>query len=357
MALRPADADPWPADISAIGGQEAKPSSAGPPRRRVRAKHRVKATAVLAALALAVLAVALWRSDPRAAARQLAGVPPLGVAAVVGLVLLAYALRFAKWQLFLHRLGAKVPLGRSAAVFTSGLLMVVTPAKVGEVWKAFALQETDGIPVARTLGAVALDRITDVLALAALALLAAAALGLAPWLAALALVAFAAGVALLRWRRPWLALLARLEARKPGTRAVAFLHALYLDTASLLSPSTLGAGSALALAAWALEGLALWAILLGLGAPAGAPWAVGVFAAGSLAGGLSVLPGGVGTAEAGMVALLVAGGVDSPTAFAATLLVRLLTLGFGAALGAVCYLGWTLRRRGKAPPHLKQAAA
>ncbi len=310
-----------------------------PPRRRV------KASAVLAAVAVVVLAVALWRSDPRAAARELVRVPLGHIGLVVVLVLVAYALRFAKWHLFLRRLGTEVPLGRSAAIFTSGLLMVVTPAKVGEVWKALALKETDGIPVARGLGAVALERLTDLAAVGALALLGAAALGLAPWLAAGAMLAFTAGVLLLRWRRPWLALLARLEARHPGSRPVAFLHALYLDTASLLSWSTLGIGAVLGLVAWALEGLALWVILDGLGVDASPVWAIGVFSVGTLAGGLSVLPGGVGTAEAGMIALLVAGGVASSTAFAATLLVRVLTLGFGATLGGVCYGLWSWRRR------------
>lgn len=308
-------------------------------------RRRIPWTALLAAVAVAVLAVALWRSDPRAAARELARVPPLDVVAVVALVTLGYALRFAKWHLFLHRLEPRVPLGRSAAVFTSGLLMVVTPAKLGEVWKALALRDTDAVPVSRGLGALALERLTDALALVALALLGAAVLGLAPWLAAIALLAFAAGIAALRWRRPWLALLARLERRRPGSRPVQFLHALYLDTASLLSLPILGTGAVLGLAAWSLEGVALWVILDGLGTPTSPLWAIGVFAAGSLAGGLSVLPGGVGTAEAGMVALLVAGGVPAATAFAATLLVRVLTLGYGAALGGVCYAGWTLRRR------------
>jgi glycosyltransferase 2 family protein len=325
---------------------QASPDDAGPARPR----RRVKASAVLAAVSVVVLAVALWRSDPRAAARELARVPAGHVGLVVALVLLGYALRFAKWHLFLRRLGTQVSVGRSAAIFTSGLLMVVTPAKVGEVWKALALKETDGVPVPRGLGAVALERLTDLAAIGALALLGAAALGLAPWLAAGAMVAFACGVLLLRWRRPWLAILARLEARRPGSRPVAFLHALYLDTSSLLSWSTLGIGSVLGLAAWALEGLALWVILDGLGVAASPVWSVGVFAAGSLAGGLSVLPGGVGTAEAGMVALLVAGGVASSTAFAATLLVRVLTLGFGAALGGACYAVWTTRRRAASLP-------
>ncbi|MEK6975984.1 MAG: lysylphosphatidylglycerol synthase transmembrane domain-containing protein [Candidatus Thermoplasmatota archaeon] len=320
-------------------------TASGPGAEAKAPRRRIKLSAVLAAVAVLVLAVALWRSDPREAARELARVPFGHIALVVGLVLLGYALRFAKWHLFLRRLGTAVPLGRSAAIFTSGLLMVVTPAKVGEVWKALALKETDDIPVARGLGAVALERLTDLAAIGALALLGAAALGLAPWLAAGAMVAFAAGVLLLRWRRPWLALLARLEARRPGSRPVAFLHALYLDTASLLSLSTLGLGAAFGLAAWALEGLALWVILDGLGVAASPVWAVGVFAAATLAGGLSILPGGVGTAEAGMVALLVAGDVASSTAFAATLLVRVLTLGFGAALGGACYALWSWRAK------------
>lgn len=319
-------------------------------RSAPRPRRRIKASAILAVIAVLVLAIALWRSDPRAAARELARVPLGHIGLVVACVTAGYALRFAKWHLFLRRLGTQVPLGRSAAIFTSGLLMVVTPAKVGEVWKALALKETDDVPVPRGLGAVALERLTDLAAIGALALLGAATLGLAPWLAAGAMLAFAAGVLLLRWRRPWLALLARLEARRPGSRPVAFLEALYLDTASLLSFSTLGLGAALGLVAWTLEGLALWVILDGLGVDASAVWAVGVFAAGSLAGALSVLPGGVGTAEAGMVALLVAGGVASSTAFAATLLVRVLTLGYGAALGGVCYALWTWRRRAAAAP-------
>lgn len=327
-----AAAAPAPADASA------QAPSAPPPRRRIRW------TAILALVAIVALAVALWKSDPAAAWQVLVRVPAGHVLAVVGLVLLAYVLRFAKWHLFLVRLGLQVPLGRSAAVFASGLLMVVTPAKVGEVWKAMALRESDGIPVPRSLGAVALERLTDFAAVAALALLATQSLGLPPWLAVAALVAFGLGIGLLRWKRPWKALLARLEARKPGSRPVAFLHALYDGTSSLLSPGTLAAGGALGLAAWALEGLALWVLLDGVGVDADPLWAVGVFCVGTLAGVLSVLPGGLGTAEAGMVALLVAGGVAAPTAFAAALLARVLTLGLGAALGGVCYAVWTTRR-------------
>ena len=54
---------------------------------------------------------------------------------------------------------------------------------------------------------------------------------------------------------------------------------------------------------------------------------------GMLVSGLPLFPGGVGGAEATMVALLLLLGVDSATAVAATALIRLATLGFALALG------------------------
>ena len=313
------------------------------------ARRRIRPTALLVAVAAVVLAVALWRADPRAAGRAMANLPPLHAATVVAMVLLAYTLRFGKWHLFLRRLGVDVGAGRSAAVFTAGLLMVVTPAKVGEVWKAMALRESDGVPVPRGLAAVALERLTDLAAVLALALLVVARLANGPLLAAGAVAAFAVGLAVLRWRTLWLGLLDRVEARRPGSKAAGFLRATYQDTHGLLAPAPLAAGSALGLVAWLLEGLALGVLLDGLGVPVAYLWAAGVFAVGTLAGALSVLPGGLGTAEAGMVGLLVAGGVPAATALAATVLVRLLTLGLGALLGGVAYALWSRRARAAVP--------
>lgn len=315
----------------------------------MRRPRWLRPTALLAVLAVVLLAVALWRADPRDALAAAAGIPPATIAIAVGCVLAAYALRFAKWQLFLHKLAIDVPWTRSLAIFVAGLLMVVTPAKVGEVWKALALRESDGVPMPRGLAALALERLTDLLAVVSLSLLAAASFGNAPLLAALAFLAMGLGIAALRWRRPWLALLARLERRKPGSRVASFLHALYQDAHGLLRPVPIGLGGAAGILAWGLEGFALGLLLHGLGEPVAYAWAIGVFAAGTIAGVLSILPGGLGTAEAGMVGLLVAGGVDASVAFAATVLVRILTLGLGAALGGVAYVAWARRTAAASP--------
>jgi len=69
--------------------------------------------------------------------------------------------------------------------------------------------------------------------------------------------------------------------------------------------------------------------------------AMGIYAVSMLAGGLSFLPGGLGGAEAAMVALLVAGGAVFGTAALATVICRAVTLWFAVILGigAVLLLG------------------
>jgi uncharacterized protein (TIRG00374 family) len=294
------------------------------------------------AAAVLVLAALLWFGDAPAVVGALSALSPASIAAALGLVTVAYGLRFAKWRLLVRRLGLPVGPRRSLQVFLSGLMMAVTPAKVGEVWKSVLLQQ-DGIPVARSLPAVAVERVVD---LAAVALLAAAGLAFVwhqAWVLPAAAVAVLAGVLALRWEAAWGRLAGLLERRRRLAAAGRFLRTAAGGARVLLGPGTLGLALAFGLLAWGLEGLALGVLLQGLGAAV--PWATAVaaFCAGTLAGVVSLLPGGLGTTEAGMVGLLVAQGVGHEAAVAATLLGRACTLGYGAALGAVASLLWPAR--------------
>jgi uncharacterized protein (TIRG00374 family) len=60
-----------------------------------------------------------------------------------------------------------------------------------------------------------------------------------------------------------------------------------------------------------------------------------IYAFAMLAGAVSFLPGGLGGAEAAMLAILEIVGVGHATAVAATLLLRLTTLWFAVGLGIV----------------------
>jgi uncharacterized protein (TIRG00374 family) len=80
-----------------------------------------------------------------------------------------------------------------------------------------------------------------------------------------------------------------------------------------------------------------------LGADISMPLAVGIYATGILVGALSFLPGGIGSAEAVMIGLLVLAGIDPTTAIAATLICRIAALWYSIALGLGIVLRLELR--------------
>jgi uncharacterized membrane protein YbhN (UPF0104 family) len=129
--------------------------------------------------------------------------------------------------------------------------------------------------------------------------------------------------------------------RVPGVgRVTRGLPALLGSSRRLLTPGRLAVGLALATAAWSCEALALHAVLQALGAGVSRPGAFFAFAAASLLGVLSMLPGGLGGFEATLVVLLDRLGVAASTAVAATLLFRLGTLWLVSLLGLLVLGGW-----------------
>ncbi len=254
------------------------------------------------------------------------------LAVALALALLNYTLRFFKWQLYLSVLDLSVPPLESALVFVSGFSLTVTPGKLGEVLKSFLLRDRQGIPVARTAPIVVAERLTDLLALALLAVSGVAThrTGAVGVIAGAGLVVLA--LVLVSSRRAAHALF-----RLAPERFRARLDEMYDSAWRLLRPVPLALATVLSVAAWFCECVSLWLLVRGFpGASASLSLATFVYAVTTIAGALSFLPGGLGVTEAGMTGLLVrlGTGITTPVAVAATFLVRLATLWFAVLLGA-----------------------
>lgn len=265
------------------------------------------------------------------------------VVAVVGLVTVGYAVRFLKWEYYLRVLDIDVPTRTSLLVFASGLMFVVTPGKVGEVWKAWFLRDLEGVPVSTTAPVVGAERATDLLALSFFA-----ALGVFLYRRSTATVVgvavvFVVAVGLLQWRSLCLAVLDRCRGLPVLGERVASIERFYESAYTLFRPQPFAASMVLSLVAWGTEGIALWLVLTELGAAAEPVVGLFVLGLGSVVGAASLLPGGLAAAEASMVAALVALGYPRPLAVSATLVIRFGTLWYGAVLGTVVFALYRLR--------------
>ena len=309
--------------------------------RAVVRDHGVWLTALLSVVVFLGLAA---YADVGDVTRALATVEWTTFGAVVGLTTVGYGFRFAKWHYYLRRLEVDVPLDASAVTFFSGLMMVVTPGKAGELWKAWFLRDARNVPASKTSSVVGAERVTDLVALSAMAALGLVVYSRSSLPVLVVLGAIASGIGLLQWRRACLAILGRLESFPAVGDYATELEQFYESTYRLFRLRPLIVSALFSLAAWGLEGVALWLVLDGFGVETGVVIGLFVFGLGSIVGAVSMLPGGLAATEASMVGVLITFGYPEAVAAAATVVIRVGTLWYAAALGTAVFLSYKATR-------------
>ena len=291
-----------------------------------------------AVLAVGVFVALAGYGDFGGTIDEIGNLPVRYLFAALGLASANYLLRFVRWAFYLRVLKIPAPAGVSVLVLLSGLAMSITPGKAGELVKCYLLNSRTGVPVSRSAPVVVMERLTDVISVIILGLTGFALLP-APIIAVLA-VALVVAVAGLMF------VLSRWASRLAGLPILSRWSSLLRDSQEgfreLAAPRVMAAGVAIGVVAWFAEGLALWVILKGIGSDVALTRALPIYAAATLAGAVTALPGGLVGTEGSMLALLQQSGVARAGASAGTVLVRLVTLWFAVAVGLVALLA--LRR-------------
>lgn len=304
----------------------------------------VAALWVAGGLLLAVSALA-WQAS------QMGGLPlihaPL-LAPALGFATVSFVLRAFRWHVFLHAVGARPPFRTSLRTQLIGFSLTMTPGKVGELYKAYLIEQRTGVPTARIAPIVLVEKLMDGLAFTGLAILAGAALfGAAQAISsdARALAIFVAVVLALwivvRLTRPKRVedTVRRLIRRVPkADRIAATIGTALQGGADVLHGRLLAGNLAISFVARCCDGLAMTCVAWALGLDIPALAGVFVLNSSGALGGLSMLPGGIGVVEAGMSVLLVSLGVAPGAALLATLLARLFSFWIWVAIGLTLLL-------------------
>ncbi len=320
-------------------------TSGGNPTGSFRGVARQLAWSALFALAAAV-AVGAW-SDVNRLAEAFRTFAWEAIPIAAGLTVVNASVRFVKWHYYCHRVGAYPSLRDSAVIFIAGFALTVTPGKSGELFKAWFLSKRTGVPAWRAAPISIAERATDGFAIIVLTgwgltivwdswvPVALASAGAVAGCALLAVIGSAAG-SVPAWARPIEAWLMALPVvGKVLDRVEHRIRDMSAGAASLFDVRSLAIAVTSGILSWGAESVALWYALHAFGLPA--DWSLFGYAlvalnAGTLAGAISLMPGGAGAADATIAAVLV-GAVSHEVAGAATLVIRLCTVWFGAVLG------------------------
>ncbi len=252
--------------------------------------------------------------------------------------LVNYLFRGGRWHILARAIGINTQLGQSLRHFLGGFAMTVTPGRLGELVRIRWIGLETGAGAERSAPLVLMDRAAD---LAAMSLILGLVLLFTPMLVAiapiLAVVALAASILVTRpglmrqagdlgYRitRRWPRLFVKIRRAAKALRPFSQISVLI----PVLSLTAIG---------WLAECLAFWLLLEWMGADVALLPAIVIFVLSMIAGGLSGMPGGLGGAEATMIALLSLSGVPLALAIPATAVIRLTSLWFAIAIGIVMF--------------------
>ncbi|EKF85431.1 lysylphosphatidylglycerol synthase transmembrane domain-containing protein [Methanobacterium formicicum] len=261
------------------------------------------------------------------------------------LVTIAYFIRFIKWNLFLKNVDVHLPLKENLFVFFSGLSMTITPAKAGEIWKGWLIKDINGEKLSKTVPVVIVDRLTDLLGLIILSLSGIIYYKSGIYILLILVIIFACFIVAIKSETISNRLISILEKR--ASKYSQDIKQMHQSFKKSMEVKYLIGMSAISVLAWFMECLALFFVIYGFGESLGIVLSTFIYSFASLAGAVSMIPGGLGVAEATLSGILVFFGLSSSVAIGIALIIRLGTLWYGAILGFVVYILGKSRVMGK----------
>ncbi|MCP5075096.1 MAG: flippase-like domain-containing protein [Rhodobacteraceae bacterium] len=300
--------------------------------------HPYRSSLIVLAIFVACAGLAAATASGEDIWRQVTQLSIAQVLILLGLSLINYTFRAFRWYLYTGALNIKLSFWQVLRHYLGGFALTMTPGRIGELVRVRWIGKEAGATVERTAPLALIDRAAD---LASSALLLAFSLmimtgGISGGVPVVILALLAAVVAtrprLFRWMvtRIW-----RLIGRKPRlfARLRRASHSLKpFSQAHVALPAL-----ALGFIGWFAEGYAFYLLLDWMGAPLPVWTCVGIFVFAMMTGGLTGMPGGVGGAEAAMLALLSLKGVPLEIGIPATAIIRVTTLWFAIGLGLLFF--------------------
>ena len=305
-------------------------------------------------IAIGLLALVFWQGKAWELPNAVQGLDWRVAVAVLALNGPIVALWVLRSSLVLAKLGYRLPLMSLVTVTTLGnVASALTPGGAGDVLRGVALKTRHDVPGPLAASAVLYERLYIPL-LMILSLVAAGAVqALAGQPLAMGIVLAGDLVIAVACVRLYPLLAARLRPLATGDGRIRRMHGRWTRRlgslgkvndalAALFSDLELALRFALlTVAAYALTAVQIWLLLDAVGGEASGAQAWLAYGTASLAGMLTILPGGVGIWDATLYFVLAGHGVDATLASTTTLLVRaLMTLPLGLlAIVSHLYLG------------------
>jgi len=223
----------------------------------------------------------------------------------------------------------------SMSLFFAGLGFGITPGKLGEVIKSHLLKKDHNQAISKTAPIVLVERYYDLVGLLIISVLGIWFLDIEQTIIFTSFVIIIVALIISQQKSLVFKILEKLDKVYFLKKIVKKLFETFDTIHFLLKPKLYAKSIVYSVTGWLIESFAVYLIFRGFNIDLDLPTIILIFAVSSIIGGLSMLPGGIGLTEGGMVGLLLLEGIDYTSAISVVLLVRIVTLWFSVAIGLI----------------------
>ena len=251
---------------------------------------------------------------------------------------LAISLKYLRWSYYIGVLRLKIATRDSILVFTSGLLMSITPGKVGELLKSFLIKDKYQIPISVSSPIIISERIIEFIALLILGLFGLLLYNFGSQYLVITLILFSAIIIIViinRFQNYFFQIVIKFS-KSEGiiddikvfrTSLNILFKKIHFIKMLLLSVFT-----------WIIECFAFYLIISGLFENQSIIWAVFSYTFAIFIGAISMLPGGIGTTEGTLLYTLAQKQIVESDALLITFFIRIITLWIPVIIGFISLL-------------------
>lgn len=220
----------------------------------------------------------------------------------------------------------------------SGLIMSVTPGKMGELLKSYLVKQTTNEPISKTAPIILVERVTDFLSLMIIAIIGAYVFDYGKLISVGVMLFFIVVVLVVLNRKLALKILELMKRIAFLEKISEKLRTAYESAYILLKPSPLFKMIGVSFISWFFECFGFFLILDNFQIDVSLLWSAFVYAFSTIVGAITMLPGGLGATEGSLTFMLNENAIPLDVAVASTFIIRVVTLWFAVLVGIISVL-------------------
>ncbi|OAS20518.1 lysylphosphatidylglycerol synthase transmembrane domain-containing protein [Paenibacillus oryzisoli] len=244
-------------------------------------------------------------------------------------------IRIIKWDFMIKQLEIRIPKTESSHVFLFGLGFSITPGRIGELIKSYILFRKHNVDVRVSAPVIVVDHLTNFISLSLIVTSGIGYIALGAKSASIIIGVFLLSIFVLQKKTLIMPLIKKITSVGKLTKFQLTLSKLYRSSHSLLRVWPLIVTIVLTLIGCIFEAVPLWIFIKALDLSLSYRDILFVLSTGTIAGTLSMFPGGIGVADTSVIGLLMQLDIPKSMAVSISLLERLIVVWLGVLIGLI----------------------